>query len=103
MGGRLDWGGVGGARLWTELLFGRRLPRVQIFCGTVPAAALAALTAALAALTAALTTLTAATAAALALAGAPAPTNWCATRQGANLADVVPSSDACFLIRFIFV
>ena len=96
MGGRLDWGGVGGARLWTELLFGRRLPRVQIFCGTVPAAALAALTAALAALTAA-------TAAALALAGATAPTNWCATRQGANLADVVPSSDACFLIRFIFV
>ena len=51
---------MGGARLRTELLFGRRLRRVHIFCGTVPAAALAALTAA--------------TAAAVALAAATVPT-----------------------------
>ena len=51
---------MGGARLWTELLFGRRLRRVHIFCGAVPAAALAALAAA--------------TAAAAALAAATVPT-----------------------------
>ena len=61
---------MGGARLWTELLFGGRLRRVHIFCGTVPASALAALTAA----TAAAAALTAATAAAVALAAATVPT-----------------------------
>eukprot|EP00964_Phaeocystis_antarctica_P127672 scaffold91374_cov60-Phaeocystis_antarctica.AAC.3 len=52
---------MGGARLWTELLFGTRRRRVHILCGAVPAAALAAATAA-----------TAATAA-LAAATVPAP------------------------------
>ena len=33
---------MGGSRLWTELLFGRRLSRDQVFCGAVPAASIAA-------------------------------------------------------------
>ena len=37
---------MGGARLWTELLFGRRLPRDRVLCGAVSAAATAAVTAA---------------------------------------------------------
>ena len=41
---RLEWGGVGGARLWTELLFGRRQTRERdgVLRGAVPAAAVAA-------------------------------------------------------------
>ena len=44
--GWLEWGGVGGARLWTELFFGKRLhgsayarsrTRHQVFCGAIPA------------------------------------------------------------------
>ena len=43
---------MGGARLWTELLFGRRLPREGVLCGAVPAAAAAAVAAATAPLVA---------------------------------------------------
>jgi len=30
---------MGGARLWTELLFGKRQARDQVLCGAIPAAA----------------------------------------------------------------
>ena len=43
---------MGGARLWTELLFGRRQARDRVLCGAVPAAATAAVTAATAAVAA---------------------------------------------------
>ena len=36
---------MGGARLWTELLFAKRRPGDQIFCGAVPAAVAAAVAA----------------------------------------------------------
>eukprot|EP00964_Phaeocystis_antarctica_P041532 scaffold23757_cov37-Phaeocystis_antarctica.AAC.1 len=35
--GRLEWGGVGGSRLWTKLLFEKRFQtRHQVFCCAVP-------------------------------------------------------------------
>ena len=43
---------MGGARLWTELLFGRRQARDRVLCGAVPAASTAAVTAATAAVAA---------------------------------------------------
>ena len=43
---------MGGARLWTELLFGRRLPREGVLRGAVPAAATTAVAAATAPLAA---------------------------------------------------
>ena len=39
---------MGGARLWTGLLFAQRLPRDHVLCGAVPAAGVVAVAALLA-------------------------------------------------------
>ena len=81
---------MGGARLWTELLSGKRLPREQVLCrADAAAAALAA-----AALAAAAALLAAAALAAVLAADAGATTTAVTTTTGclSTRAAVVPSS-----------